>query len=367
MRFETRAVHAGHRIDPATGSVAPPIHLSTTFGRDPESVADRRPHLHPRVEPQPGAARGGPRSARRGGGGAGLRLRHGGRDRAPPGAAARLPRRLSRRRLLRLPRRRRGGPPQLGDPLRLRGDGRPRARWRRRSGRRPALVWLETPSNPLLKVTDLAGRRRARPRRRRGAASLVVDNTFATPVLQRPIEHGADVVLHSTTKYFGGHSDVQGGALVFARRDDLWRADRPPAPRPRRRRLAVQRLAGAARRAHPRLPGGGPERRRARRGPRPRSPAGGRGRPLSRPPLAPRTRDRPPPDVRLRRHALLPRRRRPGGGPASGGARAPVHPRHLARRRREPDRAPRHQRGAGLAHAAGADPRCRSASSTRTT
>jgi cystathionine gamma-synthase len=51
---------------------------------------------------------------------------------------------------------------------------------------------------------------------------VVVDNTFATPVLQRPIEHGADVVLHSTTKYFGGHSDVQGGALVFARRGGLW-------------------------------------------------------------------------------------------------------------------------------------------------
>src|SRR6202035_5236927 len=48
------------------------------------------------------------------------------------------------------------------------------------------------------------------------------DNTFATPVLQRPIELGADVVLHATTKYFGGHSDVQGGALLFARKDDLY-------------------------------------------------------------------------------------------------------------------------------------------------
>jgi cystathionine gamma-synthase len=73
------------------------------------------------------------------------------------------------------------------------------------------MVWIETPSNPLLRLTDIravAGLARAR------GALTVVDNTFLSPVLQRPFEHGADLVIHSTTKYLNGHSDVVGGALV---------------------------------------------------------------------------------------------------------------------------------------------------------
>jgi cystathionine gamma-synthase len=73
------------------------------------------------------------------------------------------------------------------------------------------LVWLETPTNPLLKIADIPGI--SRVARERGALTLV-DNTFASPYLQRPLELGADVVLYSTTKYMGGHSDVVGGALV---------------------------------------------------------------------------------------------------------------------------------------------------------
>ena len=73
------------------------------------------------------------------------------------------------------------------------------------------LLWLETPSNPLLKITDIAAL--ATLARDRGALTAV-DNTFATPHLQRPLEHGADIVVHSTTKYLGGHSDVVGGAVV---------------------------------------------------------------------------------------------------------------------------------------------------------
>lgn len=75
------------------------------------------------------------------------------------------------------------------------------------------LVWLETPTNPLLSVTDIAAVAEivhAHPNR----PLLVVDNTFATPYLQRPLELGADLVIHSTTKYLGGHSDVVGGAAV---------------------------------------------------------------------------------------------------------------------------------------------------------
>ncbi len=74
------------------------------------------------------------------------------------------------------------------------------------------LVWIETPTNPLLKIVDL---KRVTRLGHRAGAVVGVDNTFATPALQRPIESGADLVLHSTTKYLGGHSDILGGALVL--------------------------------------------------------------------------------------------------------------------------------------------------------
>ncbi len=73
------------------------------------------------------------------------------------------------------------------------------------------LLWLETPSNPLLKVTDIAA---CSAIARRAGIRTVVDNTFATPVLQQPIALGADIVLHSTTKYINGHSDALGGAVI---------------------------------------------------------------------------------------------------------------------------------------------------------
>jgi cystathionine gamma-synthase len=73
------------------------------------------------------------------------------------------------------------------------------------------IVWVETPTNPLLNITDLTG---AAQLARDLGALLVVDNTFASPYLQQPLAHGADIVVHSTTKYLGGHSDVIGGALV---------------------------------------------------------------------------------------------------------------------------------------------------------
>jgi cystathionine gamma-synthase len=77
-------------------------------------------------------------------------------------------------------------------------------------------LWLETPSNPQLRICDIA----ALSTLAHAHGILVAcDNTFATPLLQQPLQLGADVVMHSTTKYFGGHSDVLGGALVFARRD----------------------------------------------------------------------------------------------------------------------------------------------------
>lgn len=73
------------------------------------------------------------------------------------------------------------------------------------------LVWVETPTNPLLTIADIAGIAEIS---HRAGAKLLVDNTFASPALQRPLTLGADIVLHSTTKYIGGHSDVVGGALL---------------------------------------------------------------------------------------------------------------------------------------------------------
>ena len=80
------------------------------------------------------------------------------------------------------------------------------------------LVFLETPTNPVLRIADIA--RIAELAHARGAR-LVVDNTFASPCLQRPIQHGADLVVHSTTKYLNGHSDSIGGVVIAVREDDI--------------------------------------------------------------------------------------------------------------------------------------------------
>jgi len=217
MRFETLAVHAGHRIDPATGAVAPPIHLSTTFARDEESVPfsghtyirESNPNQEQLEEALCPLEGGEAALVFASGMAAGTALLQS----LPPGSHALFPRdvyygfRDAAEQIL----------PNWGirsslvdmsDLGALAAAVRPETR----------LLWLETPSNPLLGVVDLAG---AIALAREAGALTVVDNTFATPVLQRPLALGADVVLHSTTKYFGGHSDVQGGALIFARADEL--------------------------------------------------------------------------------------------------------------------------------------------------
>src|SRR5437660_6089734 len=81
------------------------------------------------------------------------------------------------------------------------------------------LVWLETPANPTWAVTDIAG---AAAIAHKAGALLAVDSTVATPVLTRPIELGADIVMHSATKYLNGHSDVIAGSLTAARDDEFW-------------------------------------------------------------------------------------------------------------------------------------------------
>jgi cystathionine gamma-lyase len=80
------------------------------------------------------------------------------------------------------------------------------------------LVWVETPTNPLLKIVDLAA---VSAIAKKHGLLMVVDNTFASPALQRPLEHGADLVMHSATKYLNGHSDMVGGMVVVGDNDDL--------------------------------------------------------------------------------------------------------------------------------------------------
>jgi cystathionine gamma-synthase len=218
MRFETLAVHAGHRIDPSTGAVAPPIHLSTTFARDEQSVPlgghtyirESNPNQEQLEEALVPLEGGEAALVFASGMAAGIALLQS----LPPGSHVLLPDdvyygfRIAGEEFL----------PNWGiradlvdmtDLAALAAALRPETR----------LVWLETPSNPLLQVVDLG---RAIALAREAGTLTMVDNTFATPVLQRPLGLGADAVLHSTTKYFGGHSDVQGGALVFARADELW-------------------------------------------------------------------------------------------------------------------------------------------------
>ncbi|MGC5166922.1 aminotransferase class I/II-fold pyridoxal phosphate-dependent enzyme [Luteimicrobium sp. DT211] len=92
---------------------------------------------------------------------------------------------------------------------------------------RTRAIWVETPTNPLLGISDIAALAEIA---HAADALLVVDNTFATPYLQTPLALGADVVVHSTTKYVGGHSDVVGGALVVGPRVSLAGADGTPEP-----------------------------------------------------------------------------------------------------------------------------------------
>lgn len=93
------------------------------------------------------------------------------------------------------------------------------------------LIWLETPSNPLLKISDIVALVAIA---RKNNIIVACDNTFATPLFQRPLELGCDLVMHSTTKYLGGHSDVLGGALITKEKNDFWKRIR-----------SIQELSGA--------------------------------------------------------------------------------------------------------------------------
>lgn len=217
MRIETLVVHAGHSPDAATGAVAPPIHLSTNFAREADGTL---PHgfLYARSENPTRRALEGALASLEGGVTAlafasGMAatsavfqaLAAGDHVIAPNDAY------YGTGKLLREVFHRWGLAStfvDLTDRAAVRGAVTPRTR----------LIWMETPSNPTLAVTDIA----AVVEIAHGAGALAAcDNTWATPLLQRPLELGADVVMHATTKYLAGHGDVTGGALILREDGDL--------------------------------------------------------------------------------------------------------------------------------------------------
>jgi cystathionine gamma-synthase len=212
MKIETRAVHAGRHIDPATGAVTAPIYLSTTFERSPAGEYPLGFSYSREDNPNRRALE------------TCLASLEGGKEALCYSSGLAVATALVQ-----------GLEP--GDHLIAPDDvywglrkviGEVFGKWGLETSYvdmtsmddfhaalRPntRMVWVETPSNPLMKITDLTAiaalARQAGPN-----VVTVCDGTFATPILQRPLECGIDMVVHSTTKYIGGHSDVVGGALI---------------------------------------------------------------------------------------------------------------------------------------------------------
>ncbi len=205
--FETRAVRGGGVSDPATGAVNTPVYLSSTFEQDGVG-SPRQGYEYARtnnpsrasLEQHLGLLEGARFSLAFASGLAAedavMRLlEHGERlvlQTDSYGGTCRLAVRVHGRAGILV---------EAVDPAALASDLTGRVR----------MVWLETPTNPRLRVVDIAA---VAELAHRAGAVVVVDNTFATPYLQRPLELGADVVVHSSTKYLGGHSDVVGGVAA---------------------------------------------------------------------------------------------------------------------------------------------------------
>lgn len=213
QHIETLAIHAGQQPDAATGAVVPPIHQVSTYKQDGvgglrggyEYSRSANP-TRTALEENLAALEGGQRGLAFASGLAAedclLRtvLRPGDHLVIPDdayGGTFRLITQVVEQWGVRW------SVANTSDPAQVRAALRPETR----------VVWVETPSNPLLGITDIAALADVT---RSAGARLVVDNTFASPYLQQPLALGADVVVHSTTKYMGGHSDVVGGALVVA-------------------------------------------------------------------------------------------------------------------------------------------------------
>jgi cystathionine gamma-synthase len=215
MRIETLAVHAGHTVDPTTGAVTTPIHLSSTFERDPDG-GYHGGHVYTRtsnpnrdaVEQSLMQLEGGAAAIAYASGSAATMsvfqaLGPGDHVLAPDDAYFGTLRQL---REIFAAWGLEADTVDMTDLDAVQRALRPTTR----------IVWVETPSNPLVRVVDIL---QLAELAHGVGARCVVDNTWATPVLQLPLRLGADLVMHSTTKFLGGHSDLLGGALV-AREDD---------------------------------------------------------------------------------------------------------------------------------------------------
>src|SRR5438045_1394187 len=217
VRVETLAVHAGHQVDPATGAVAAPIHLSTTFERDVEGTYSRGFMYTRNDNPNRKALEEGISAIE--GGFAAAAFASGTATTSAifqalaPGdhVLAHVDAYYGTTRLLREIFVRWGLEADfidMSDLAAVKKALRPNTK----------LAWAETPSNPLLKIVDLAALAQIA---HEAGAIFVCDNTWA-PVLQRPFDLGADLILHSTTKYFGGHCDVLGGIVVAKKGDQFF-------------------------------------------------------------------------------------------------------------------------------------------------
>jgi cystathionine gamma-synthase len=218
MNIETQSIHAGHQIDPATGAVTPPIHLSTTFERQADGSY---PHGYDytrsgnpnrdALEKSLAALEGGMEAvAFSSGSTAAMTLLQA----LKPGDHVLAPDDLyfGVRLLLTdvfIPWGLQVDFVDMTDPAAVQNALQANTR----------LLLIETPSNPLLKVTDI---RRVAKIAHNAGALLACDNTIPTAVLQRPLELGADLAVYATTKFIAGHSDVLGGALVAKEENELW-------------------------------------------------------------------------------------------------------------------------------------------------
>jgi cystathionine gamma-synthase len=211
--FETRAIHDGQEPDPTTGAVVPPVYLTSTYAQDgvggtrggyeySRSANPTRTALETCLASLEGGVRGFAFASGLAAEDTLLRTACSPGDHVViPGDAYGGTYRLFARVLERWGLDHTPVAQQDLDAVRAAVTDRTR------------IIWCETPTNPLLGITDVAALAEIA---HAAGARLVVDNTFASPYLQQPIPLGADVVVHSTTKYLGGHSDVVGGALVVA-------------------------------------------------------------------------------------------------------------------------------------------------------
>ena len=211
---KTRAVRAALDTDTQFGAVVPPIHMTSTFSF--AGFGEKRAYDYSRSGNPTRDALAGALAELEGGAGAVVT----GSGMGAVGLVAQL---FRPGQVAVVPHDCYGGTYRLFNALRERGsldvrfvdfqDGKALAA---ALEMKPALVWVETPSNPLLRIVDVAAVAKAA---HAVDALVVADNTFLSPVWQRPLALGADVVLHSTTKYINGHSDVVGGAVISATRE----------------------------------------------------------------------------------------------------------------------------------------------------